>query len=71
MLYMDASTLRKYASETKPLTGNDRKRLLQLKEGLEKRTQDGDVGENYVDVIEYMLEGNCKLEQEAVNVHKE
>lgn len=65
-LYMDIGTLRQYRKDTKPLTENDRKRLAQLKQEL-----DGAEGQNmgtadYRAVIEYMLEQNCKLEQEAV-----
>lgn len=51
---MDINTLKQYSSYTKKLTSNDRKRLLKLKDS------------PYREVIHYMLENNCKLEQEAI-----
>lgn len=65
-LYMDIETLRQYREDRKLLTGNDRKRLVQLREELEGRGGQGTEAEDYRDVIDYMLEKNCKLEQEAV-----
>lgn len=65
-LYMDVETLRRYKEDRKPLTGNDRKRLMQLKEEVSGRKVRGVDEEDYRDVIDYMLEWNCKLEQEAV-----
>jgi len=53
---MDIETLKEYSEYTKQLTENDRNRLMRL------------VNSKYNDVIKYMLENNCKLEQEAVNV---
>ena len=47
------------------MTENDRKRLLQLKEELTERMQHEET-EDYRGVISYMLDENCKLEQEAV-----
>ena len=66
-LYMDTRTLQRYQEDRKPLTENDRKRLLQLKEELAERMQHEET-EDYGDVISYMLEENCKLEQEAVHL---
>ncbi|MCD8095437.1 MAG: hypothetical protein LUE12_04845 [Ruminococcus sp.] len=40
----------------KPLTDNDRKRLKNL------------LGTEFKAVVEYMLEHNCKLEQEALDI---
>lgn len=54
LLAMDKETLIKYQKYTKKLTANDRKRLMKLREILCK------------DTIDYMLEHNCKLEQEIV-----
>lgn len=51
---MDIETLKTYKKYTKPLTNNDRKRLTKL------------IYSQYNEVIEYMLENNIKLEQEAV-----
>lgn len=65
-LYMDTKTLERYRGDRKPLTENDRKRLLQLKEELAERMQHEET-EDYGDVISYMLDENCKLEQEAVH----
>ena len=53
---MDKDVLIKYQEYTKRLTANDRKRLIKLK----------DVIDN--DVIGYMLENDCKLEQEIVEL---
>lgn len=53
--HMDIPTLKKYKSYCKLLTENDRKRLCLL------------LGRDYDDVIRYMLENNCKLEQEAID----
>lgn len=64
-LYMDIKTLQRYRGDRKPLTENDRKRLLQLKEELTERMQHEET-EDYRGVISYMLDENCKLEQEAV-----
>ena len=66
-LYMDTETLQRYCGDRKPLTENDRKRLLQLKEELAERMQHEET-EDYGDVISYMLDENCKLEQEAVHL---
>lgn len=51
---MDISTLKQYEMYTKPLTLNDRNRLLKLKE------------EYNQPVIDYMLKKNIKLEQEII-----
>lgn len=53
---MDKETLIKYKRYAKPLTDNDKKRLLKLKEQYI----------NYEEVVNYMLENNIKLEQEAI-----
>ena len=66
-LYMDTKTLQRYRGDTKPLTENDRKRLLQLQEELTDRMQHEET-EDYRGVISYMLGENCKLEQEAVHL---
>ena len=66
-LYMDTQTLQKYHGDRKPLTENDRKRLLQLKDELAERMR-YEEAEDYGDVISYMLDENCKLEQEAVRL---
>ena len=53
---MDANTLQAYSEYAKPLTENDRKRLEKLRDG------------EFGDTAAYMLEHNCKLEQEALDI---
>ena len=53
--HMDRETLLQYRRYTKKLTENDRKRLKKLVCG------------RFKDVIDYMLEHDCKLEQEAID----
>lgn len=52
---MDSNTLMDNIKRTNPLTKNDRKRLANL------------LDTEYHDTIEFMLENNCKLEQEALD----
>lgn len=53
---MDIDTLIKYKKYCKKLTDNDRKRLNNL------------LDSEFHDVVEYMLENDCKLEQEAEKI---
>ena len=53
MYKMNIEMLKKYKDYTKPLTQNDRKRLLSFKE-------------NQNELIDYMLKNNVKLEQEII-----
>lgn len=53
---MDAYTLQQHSTYTKPLTDNDRKRLKNL------------MNSEFSDIVTYMLEHNCKLEQEALDI---
>jgi hypothetical protein len=53
-LYMDVAILEKYKDFTKKLTDRDRSRLKNL------------LGGEFDAVIRYMLENDCKLEQEAI-----
>ena len=53
---MDVSTLMNYENYTKKLTENDRIRLQSLRDS------------EFKEVVEYMLENNCKLEQEALGL---
>ncbi len=55
-LGMDIDTIQRYQEKSKLLTENDRKRLLKLAETYPEHQQ----------TIQYMLQYNCKLEQEAV-----
>ncbi len=54
-LNMNVETIKKYMDFTKKLTDNDRVRLKNL------------LGGEFDDVINYMLQNNCKLEQEAID----
>lgn len=54
---MDIETIKKYKEYTKNLTENDRSRLENL------------LGGEFDEVINYMLENDCKLEQEAVELY--
>jgi len=54
-LFMDIVTLKKYAKSTKALTKNDVERLKKFLQH-----------EEFGSVVSYMLENNCKLEQENV-----
>lgn len=55
---MDIQTLKQYQSYLKPLTQNDYRRLKSLQE------------KYHLQVIDYMLENNCKLEQEIIDLQK-
>ena len=55
-LNMNVSTLEQYKNYTKKLTDNDRSRLNNL------------LGGEFNEVITYMLENDCKLEQEAIDI---
>ena len=53
--HMDIETLKRYSKNTRMLTENDRKRLIAL------------IDSEFSNTVNYMLENNCKLEQEAEN----
>ena len=55
---MNVNMLKKYKAYTKPLTDNDRKRLLSFKD-------------RHQEVIDYMLKHNVKLEQEIIGEEDE
>lgn len=55
---MNVNMLKKYEAYTKPLTDNDRKRLLSFKD-------------RHQEVIDYMLKHNVKLEQEIIGEEDE
>jgi predicted RNA binding protein with dsRBD fold (UPF0201 family) len=57
---MDVDTLQKHKEAWRALTANDRKRIRALLNRKEKL--------GYQDVLKFMLEHNCKLEQEAVHL---
>ena len=68
ILHMNVEVLKKYSMHTKKLTQSDRKRVESLLKKLDSVYADAsmDAGADYRDVLRYMLENNCKLEQEAV-----
>lgn len=66
-LSMDTETLLAHESEAKRLTQTDRVRLRRLRDDLVRRKNEGAVIEDYLPVLDLMLERNWKLEQEAVN----
>lgn len=61
-MYMDKDTLVKYMDQTKVLTVNDRRRIESLLSKVEKDIED------YREVLEFMLEKGCKLEQEVIRL---
>ena len=67
-LYMDRKILQIYRESTMPLTTADRKRLHALYDDLQEKIADGTAAEDYGDTLAFMLEKNCKLEQEVVEV---
>ena len=66
-LYMGKDILETYVSQTKPLTENDKKRMRQLLSKLDAMSENGVLTEDYRDVLHFMLEHNCKLEQEVLS----
>ncbi|MBR1624039.1 MAG: hypothetical protein IJ675_09070 [Pseudobutyrivibrio sp.] len=56
---MEREYLIKYKKYTKELTENDKLKARRLIERAK-----------YVDILEYMLEYNCKLEQEIISLEK-
>ena len=54
--HMGISELQRFKSYTKPLTENDAKRLRALQNS------------EFSDTVNYMIENNCKLEQEAIDL---
>lgn len=65
-LSMGKDVLETYASQTKPLTENDKKRMKQLLAKLDGMAQKGVLTEDYREVLYFMLEHDCKLEQEVI-----
>jgi hypothetical protein len=53
---MDIAIIEEYRAYSRELTDNDRTRLHKMKDG------------EFSDLIDYMLQNNCKLEQEAINM---
>lgn len=68
-MHMNIKVLENNKGAWKALTSNDKKRLVKLLSNLEEKIKLGNSLENYRDVLDYMLEHNCKLEQEAVELN--
>ena len=66
-LYMGKDILEAYASQTKVLTENDKKRMRQLLSKLDAMSENGVLTEDYREVLHFMLEHDCKLEQEVLS----
>jgi len=65
-LHMNVDVLKKYSSQTKTLTQSDKKRIESLLKKLDDKFKQNAADEDYREVLQYMLENNCKLEQEAI-----
>lgn len=65
-LYMNVETLKKYRSQTKTLTQVDRRRIESLLKKLDVKYKGGKTDMDYREVLRYMLDNNCKLEQEVL-----
>lgn len=63
---MNVDILKKYSSQTKSLTQSDKKRIESLLKKLDDKYKSSVADEDYREVLQYMLENNCKLEQEAL-----
>ncbi|MBE5935498.1 MAG: hypothetical protein E7262_06875 [Lachnospiraceae bacterium] len=69
-LHMDVKTIEEHKHMCKPLTINDKKRirdLITMLDNKEERENSNNF-EDYRDVLKYMLQNNCKLEQEGIKI---
>lgn len=64
---VNTPTLKRHAVDCKRLTETDRKRITHLLELLLTRQSQESKTENYSETLRYMLEHDCKLEQEALH----
>lgn len=67
-LNMGIETLQKHKDMWKKLTANDKVRLKKLQVHLVEKEKAGREFEDYRSVIQYMLENDCKLEQEVLSM---
>ena len=65
-IYMDIDVLKKYRNNTRELSKNDVKRINDVLLNLNYLSEKEELQEDYRNVLNYMLEHNCKLEQENV-----
>lgn len=63
---MNVETLKKYSFQTKTLTQVDRRRIESLLKKLDDKYKGSKADVDYGEVLRYMLDNNCKLEQEAL-----
>ena len=70
-MLMDVNTIEQYKEQSKTLTGKDRERIENLIKRIESKLEADSSTEDYRDVLRFMLEHNCKLEQEVINLTKE
>lgn len=70
-MFMDVNTIKQYQQQSKALTVKDRKRIANLLKRLEGKIEEDSSIEDYSDVLRFMLDHNCKLEQEAINLTKD
>ncbi len=70
-MFMDVDTIKQYKEQSKTLTVKDRERIANLLKRLEGKIEEDSSIEDYRDVLRFMLDHNCKLEQEAINLTKD
>lgn len=67
-MYMDVEILQKYQMQSKVLTQQDRIRIENLQKKLTYLKKENACIEDYQSVLQFMLDNNCKLEQENVRI---
>ncbi len=67
-IFMDIDTINKYQQQAKELTQKDNERITKLLKKLEEKREGTVLSEDYSEVLRFMLDNNCKLEQETIYV---
>ena len=70
-MFMDVNIIKQYKEQSRPLTVKDRERIINLLKKLEDKMEADSSIEDYSDVLRFMLDNDCKLEQEAINLTKD
>lgn len=70
-MFMDVDTIKKYRQQAKELTQKDRDRITNLLKRHKEKKEGTVLSEDYSEVLRFMLDNNCKLEQEAINLTKD
>ncbi len=70
-MFMDVNTMKQYKKQSRSLTVKDRERIINLLKKLEDKMEADSSIEDYSDVLRFMLDNDCKLEQEAINLTKD